>query len=142
MPRIFGLIPSDEPMPFSQQFSNIGGGTVGNNATGTFNVGTFTMPFAGELFADLTVVYSWSGFQHVMVGIQLSTPAPTGWSQFQHLALQSSTLRSQLPMYATWSNLAKGQIVTLVLWGWVGGGGPSVAFEAISGTVRATRLGA
>lgn len=148
MARILGLIPSTEELPFHQQAYHaawsFGPGTVPNNTSVAYAIGSYTMPFDGELHASFNVVYGWlvNWFQHVQVSMLTSAPGPNWSPILLQMARSTSThLRGQLPMYARWDNLVKGQVVNLSLYFQVGNGGIEVGCEAVAGSVRAVRIG-
>ena len=143
MPRIFGLVPTPEALPFAVGWFHVGGPTVPNNNSATCTLGTYTMPFDGELHANFTTVYSWSGHQQGVVSLYSSTPQPGAFSWFTHIGLNDTggTVRGQLPVHGCWSGLVKNQVVTVAMLFQAGGGGSNVAFEVASGYVRAVRVG-
>jgi hypothetical protein len=152
MARTLGLIPTTDDLPFQQQpyhvihFAEAGGpGEVLNDSSKPFVVGNFAMPWDGELHASLTVEYSWLAgyFQHVQASMVTSLPGPN-WSPvlLQMAHSMSTRMRGQVPVYARWDNLMKGQVVNLSLYFQVGNGGIAVGCESVSGSVRATRMGA
>jgi hypothetical protein len=142
MPRVFGLIPTTDDLPFAQQAYHLGGPSIGNNAGWVgASIGTYQMPWDGELFAHLTTVYSFTGHQQVTQYLS-GSPGPAMNAQFTHVAIiGSGYLRGQMPLYGWWTNLLKNQVVTLTLMMYVGGGGSNVSCEVITGTVRAVRVG-
>lgn len=144
MPRIFGLIPSNEELPFQQQFFGVAGGNIPNNGSATYAVGTYTMPWAGDLFASLTSTYYFAGFQAVYPDLTPSIPTPNSAPTMYHTAFKNpgNPLRGQLPLMAWWTNLTKGQVITINARVTIGGGGPAVQYEGVWGTVRAVRVGA
>jgi hypothetical protein len=139
--RTFGAIDSTDELPFYEQFYYVGAGTVANNSSTNYAIGTVVMPWDGELYANFTVVYSWTGYQQIATHLSNSSPTSSSTSFMTQVGGSGTLTRGQLPIYATWQGLLKGQVVSLVALCLAGGGGPSVAFEGIAGTVRATRGG-
>lgn len=139
--RLWGLNLTNERLPFSQSYGYAGiNQGIGNSSSASYAAGSYTMPYAGNLTAAYTVNYSWPQNGHQMAAVHLynSTPAPATSSYLNHIAdNQNSYERGQLPIYAAWSNLVKGQVVSFVIYFLVGGGGPTVTFESWACTVRA-----
>lgn len=141
MPLFFGNIETTDELPFYEQYFYVGLGTVGNNASANYSIGTVVMPWEGDLHAHLNVVYNWTGYQQMATHVGNSSPAPTATSFMTQVGGSFTLTRGQLPIYAQWQGLTKGQTVSLVVFCLAGGGGPSVAFETVAGTVRATHGG-
>jgi hypothetical protein len=138
--RLWGNHISNEDMPFAILHGQGGGGVVPNASGLYFSVGSFYMPWAGNLSLTLTAVGSWaqSGHQQWSVHLANSTPAPPSCSFFHQICInQYASMVGQLPAYAMWTNLAKGQVVTFTLYVGAGGGGHNVNFEGWSATVKA-----
>jgi hypothetical protein len=127
-------------MPFAILHGQGGGMTVNNNSVGTIGVGSFYMPWAGNLSMTLTGVASWpqTGHQQWYLHLGNSSPGPNSASVLTQINLNNiTTHRGQVPAYAMWLNLAKGQVVNFVLAVGVGGGGWNVSFEGWAATVKA-----
>jgi hypothetical protein len=140
MGGLFGNAPTNEDLPFAQQFYYLGFGLVGNSSASNYGIGSFVMPWAGTLFASFTVVVSWPGHQHVQARLLYSSPNTSACSVAMVIGLCDYTNQAaQLPAYGYWANLVKGQVVNLAMYCEVGGGGNTANFEACGGTVRAVR---
>jgi hypothetical protein len=139
--RLFGLIPTTDVLPFAQQAYYLGGPSLPNNSGWVgYTIGTFQMPWDGELYAHLTTVYSFTGHQQVAQYLS-GSPGPAMNATYNHIAIiGSGSLRGQMPLYGRWTNLIRNQVVTLTLMILSGGGGSAVACEVISGTARAVRV--
>lgn len=138
--RLFGNHPTQEDMPFAITYGYAGGVVVANNSVATLSVGSFSMPWTGNMSMTLTGVGSWSrnGHQQWYLHLGSSSPAPNYNSLLSQIAMNTlDTMVGQLPVYATWYNLAKGTVVSFVLVIGVGGGGWNVNLEAWSATVKA-----
>lgn len=139
--RLWGNHPTDEDMPFAIGNTAVYSGvSVANLTNGTVAAGTFTMPWAGSMTVTATAAYSWpiESHQQVTLHLNASSPPPSSYSVMHQIALNRfSDLRGQLPMYATWANLVKGQQVNFYVTLGVGGGGATVLLEWISLTARA-----
>lgn len=145
MPRIHGLIPSDSDLPYAEQhYLNAIGGSVPNNSNVTYTIGTYNMPFPGDLFVSMTVEYTWpaGAFQQASPRLDASTPTPTTAPTLNHIAgAGTEIVRGQLPLYAYWSSLAQGTVVTIKMIFFTGGGGTAVGVDRVVGSARAVRLG-
>lgn len=143
--RLWGANPTDEDLPFAEGFGYLGPGlVVGNGGSGTTSGGSFTMPWAGNLTAAYTGVCTWqqNGHQQAALHLGSSSPAPTSYSYMSSISMNFFGYnRVQIPMYAAWSGLAKGQVVSFVVYMYVGGGGWSVTLEALAATIRAWPAG-
>jgi hypothetical protein len=133
MARQWGDHRTDEDLPFAVAYGQgYSGGVIGNNSVGTLGVGSFTMPWAGTLSATLTISATWpqNGHQQWYVHFGASSPYPTANSVLTTVNLNDlNTHRGQLPAYATWANLVKGQGVTFGINVGVGGGGTNLTLE-------------
>jgi hypothetical protein len=143
VPRIFGQVPTIDPLPFHQWYMYATGGSIANGGNAVYTLGTYTMPYDGELFASFTCTYSYLGYQQVSPDLGSSTPLPNSYPTMNHIAVKSTgnPLRGQLPVMAWWTGLTKGQIITIKARVNVGGGGPAVTFGGIWGSLRSVRLG-
>lgn len=144
MPRIYGLIPTTEDLPFAQAHYYVGGpGNVANMSSAVCTFGTFQMPWDGNLFGTFTMIYAWNGpHQHVRCALSSSTPGPNAYNGFDLMSINSTgTMRGQAPMHGIWQNLVKNQVITITALCQVGNGGPTVVFESGAGNVRAVRVG-
>jgi len=141
MAKAAGLLLSDEELPFTMQHYYTGGpGNVPNYSDVYYTIGTFQMPWDGQLFATFTAVYSWTGgHQHVQAALLGCTPGVSDYSIFNAISTKAGGTRGSIPMQAVWSSLAKNQVVTIVARCGTGNGGIVVNFENIAGSVRATR---
>lgn len=139
--RLWGNDLSDEEMPFAVSYIHgYSGGVVGNNSVGALALGSYSMPWAGSLSATLTMSASWgqSGHQQWYVHFGNSSPGPNYNSVLTQVALNNiTTMRGQLPAYATWQNLVKNQGVNLNVNIGVGGGGWNLTIEWWVLTLRA-----
>jgi hypothetical protein len=139
--RLWGANKTDEDLPFATTYGQGAPGLQVANATGgTVGAGSFTMPWAGSLTAAFTGVYLWQQNAHQQAQLHLgaSSPGPTNYSALNQIAINDiGNMRGELPMYALWANLAKGQVVTFVIYLGVGGGGWPVTLQWWAGTVRA-----
>jgi hypothetical protein len=143
MPRIFGQIPTTDELPFQQLALAVGGGNIPNGGSAVYTVGTYTMPWDGELFASFTSTFYFAGYQQVSPHLGSSIPVPNSYPTMNHIGFKNpgNPFRSQLPLMAWWVNLTRGQIITIKAGVNVGGGGNAVQFEGVWGTVRAVRVG-
>lgn len=145
MPRIFGLVPSDSDLPYAEQCYVVSLLTsVPNNSNVTLTLGTYTMPFPGDLFATFTVDYTFPAntYQQASPRLDASTPTPNSAPTLNHIGGSGAEImRGALPMYAYWSSLAQGTIVTIKMVFFSGGGGTAVGIDRAAGSVRAVRLG-
>lgn len=137
--RLWGANPTNEDLPFGQTYGAFAPSLgVGNGAGGNIDAGSYTMPWAGNLTVTGTGVLSWNGHQQASIHMYASTPAPNSSSFFSSIAhSRLGGLREQVPVYASWLNLAKGTTVNFRVYLGVGGGGPTVTFEWFGETIRA-----
>lgn len=139
--RAWGADWSNEDLPFAHVHGQGAPGMViGNNSAGYTGAGWFTMPWAGNLAVTLTGVASWpqNGHQHWWINLGSSSPGPNSWSSMYQICInQYTTMRGQLPAYAMWFNLAKGQRVDFTIGVGVGGGGSNVTLEWWGETIKA-----
>jgi hypothetical protein len=139
--RTWGSNWSNEDLPFAHVHGHGAPGMVVGNASGGYTAcGWFTMPWAGNLTVTLTAVGSWvqGGHQQWSVHLASSSPSPNSYSFMHQICINNyTTMRGQLPAYAAWANLAKGQRVDFTLYMGVGGGGHNVTLEWWGETIRA-----
>jgi hypothetical protein len=139
--RLFGGNLSNEDLPFSVGYvQGYSGGVVGNNSVGSIGLGSYTMPWYGNLSLNVLMSASWpqNGHQQWYIHLGNSTPGPTTNTVLTQIAInQYGSLRGQLPCYAQWQNLAKGTVVSFGLAIGVGGGGWNVTIEWWGATLRA-----
>jgi hypothetical protein len=139
--RLWGSHISNEDMPFAVGYGQgYSGGVVGNGAVGSIGMGSYTMPWYGNLSAHVIMSASWpqSGHQQWYIHLGHSSPGPTTNSVLTEIGMNNLGLfRGQLPCYAQWQNLAKGTVVNFGLAVGVGGGGWNLTVEWWGITIRA-----
>jgi hypothetical protein len=115
-------------------------GTLTPNTAQNFTIGTFTMPFAGDLIADLLVKFMITDNQLFRAGLQNATPAPTSMSQFAWWNGLSGgyTYAHDMPVVGRWASLAKGAVVTVVTTVTNGGNPVNLSVPYIGGRLRAS----
>lgn len=116
--RFGDAIPTERT--FHEQYiqTDMGAVTVPTlNAENTYNVGSFTMPFAGSAVLNFLVRLEWiNGELYTYAHVGQSTPAPADatyntWRDGHDGPTFGS--KADIPAAATWTGLAKGQVVTL-----------------------------
>jgi hypothetical protein len=105
---------------FHEQYVQTAMGNVAipPNVVTVYTIGNFTMPFAGRATVSMWARFEWwdsNGYFEVSMSDQ-STPPPTatmlnGWQDGHPGATFGS--KADVPSYATWNGLTKGQVVTM-----------------------------
>lgn len=137
MPRRFGDMRIDEAFSYKEVWGRTESlPTLPQNLTTTFSVGSFTMPWAGQAVADMTVMVGWTGYQHVQASLSSSSPAPTNYTTLIRLGDDLSATYTEIPLLARWPSLVANQTVTLYVAAFCGGGGSNATAYRCAGSVR------
>jgi hypothetical protein len=139
MPRRHGDMQVNEEVGYYAQWWRTELGAVQGNSSGwaVTNLGTITMPWAGQAIAELHLLAQWSGHQQLTCYVT-GAPAAAQYSYITRLgANQYSDMIVTVPLLARW-DLAAGQSVAVQLQTYVGGGGSNVTLHRVGGEVRGT----
>lgn len=137
-PRKHGNVAVNEELPYYERWLHYeyGTGLANNSGWNTLAMGTFVLPWPGQVIADMTLDISWQGYQQVGGRLAVSSPAPIQETEIPRIgANQYSDQISTIPVYARWE-LPTVQTVTMTLQVFVGGGGGSATVYRIAGSIR------
>jgi hypothetical protein len=119
---------------FAEQYiqTDMGNGTVpATDAANIYNIGSFTMPFAGRATVSFWVRFEWwnsNSYFEISMASQ-STPAPSdtvnnAWMDGHEGTTYGS--KADIPSYATWNGLTSGQVVNMRARVYIGGFFPQI----------------
>lgn len=138
-PRQFGLVKVSEALWVTEGISSAVPNTaIANSAASDFPLLNFTMPYAGELTAEMYFEFICNSYQQVNARLHTSSPAPVQYTDMPRItdAATAGGWRGFLPAFARWENLAASQVVALKCNIYAGSGGATTLFRW-HGLVRA-----
>jgi hypothetical protein len=118
MARGFGNIATTEDLPFYEYyFHNNTSLAVASDTSVNLTLGSFTMPWAGRIMADLTACAQWtSTYENYTIHLNNSTPAPSlALNTAYSYRSGSSTAIDPMSLLVSWNSVPALTSVTVIM---------------------------